>query len=185
MTNSGKKKYQFLLLDAGPIIKLFELGIWNTFIQRCDVTVSKIVANQAKYASQELQDIRIDLEPYQDKGLIQILDTGSSVAKALLDKLPKSYADIVHDGEKETLAFLINSPEDWKVCAADKAVFRILGYLGRSEQGLSLEEILDAIGLQPGVNWNNVGPKNRKWWRYSKKFREANTELGKRDFIQR
>jgi hypothetical protein len=185
MTNSGKKKYQFLLLDAGPIIKLFELDIWDTFIQRCDVTVSRIVANEAKYASQEPQDIRIDLEPYADKGLIQIVDTEPSVVKAFLDKLPQSDAYIVHDGEKETLATLTNSSEDWKVCAADKAVFRVLGYLGRAEQGLSLEETLNAIGLQPGVNWNNVSPKNRKWWRYSKGFREENTELGERDFIQR
>jgi hypothetical protein len=185
MTNSGKKKYQFLLLDAGPIIKLFELGIWDTFIQQCDVTVSRIVANEAKYASQEFQDIRIDLVPYEEKGLIQVTETELSVVKAFQDKLPQSEAYIVHDGEKETLAILANSSEDWKVCAADKAVFRVLGFLGRVEQGLSLEEILDSIGLQPGVNWNNVGPKNRKWWRYSKKFREENTELGKRDFIQR
>ena len=45
------KKFQFLLLDAGPIIKLFELGIWDDFIKRCDVTISQTVANEAKYAS--------------------------------------------------------------------------------------------------------------------------------------
>ena len=38
------KKSPFLLLDAGPIIKLFELGIWEVFIGRCDVTFSKTVA---------------------------------------------------------------------------------------------------------------------------------------------
>ena len=64
------KKYQFLLLDAGPIIKLFELGIWGVFIKRCDVTVSQTVADQAKWASQEtvvvgrhtgLRDNKMDL----------------------------------------------------------------------------------------------------------------------------
>jgi hypothetical protein len=59
------EKLQFLLLDAGPIIKLFSLGIWDSFIKNCDVTVSQIVADQAKYASQEFEDICIDLEPYK------------------------------------------------------------------------------------------------------------------------
>lgn len=27
------KKFRFLLLDAGPIIKLFSLGIWDDFIK--------------------------------------------------------------------------------------------------------------------------------------------------------
>lgn len=174
MTNSGKKKYQFLLLDAGPIIKLFELDIWDEFIKRCDVTVSKIVANQAKYASQELQDIPIYLEPDQDKGLIRILDTEPSVAKALLDKIPKSYADIVHDGEKETLAFLINSSEDWKVCAADAAVFSTLGFLGKADQGISLEELLSKVGLARSLEW-----------RFTKRFREQYTKIGQIDSIQR
>jgi hypothetical protein len=172
--SSGTKKFQFLLLDAGPIIKLFELGMWDTFIQRCDVTVSKIVANEAKYASQELQDIRIDLEPYQDKDSIQILDTESSLAKSLLDKLPESYKDIVHDGEKQTLAILVSSPEVWKVCAADTAVFWVLGYLGKAEQGISLEEVFSEIGLTRALEWQ-----------FSKRFREKYTKLGQIDSIQR
>ena len=173
MTNSGKKKYQFLLLDAGPIIKLFELDIWDEFIKRCDVAVSRIVANEAKYASQELQDVHIDLEPDQAKDLIQILDTGPSVAKTLLDKLPESYTDIVHDGEKQTLSILAGSSEDWKVCAADGAVFRVLGFLGKDEQGISLEEVLSEIGLGRELEW-----------RFSKRFRGKYTRLGQIDSIQ-
>jgi hypothetical protein len=57
------KKFRFLLLDAGPIIKLFELGIWDRFIGKCEVTISRIVADEAKWASQEFEDIRIDMEP--------------------------------------------------------------------------------------------------------------------------
>jgi len=71
------KKFQFLLLDAGPIIKLFELGIWDTFIKKCDITISKIVADEAKWASQEFQDISIDLEHYKEQ--IKIIDVEFSV----------------------------------------------------------------------------------------------------------
>ena len=51
------------------------------------------------------------------------------------------------DGETESLAQLINSKEQYLICSADKIVFRILGNLNRSEQGISLEEILQRVGL--------------------------------------
>ena len=60
------KRFPFLLLDAGPIIKLFELGIWDDFIRKCDVTISSIVADEAQYASREDYDVYINLESYSE-----------------------------------------------------------------------------------------------------------------------
>ena len=71
------------------------------------------------------------------------------------------------------LAFLYSSSVDWLVCAADGAVFRVLGMLGKSEQGISLEEVLKQIGLYRNIEWQ-----------YTKKFREHYTRLGQKDFIQ-
>ena len=168
------KKFPFLLLDAGPIIKLFELGIWDDFVEKCDVTVSRIVANQAKYASREFEDISIDLEPYEKQGRIRILDIEPSVVKTFYHRFDILYKAIVHDGEKETLAFLCNSSENWLVCAADKAVFRVLGLLGKPERGISLEEILKQIGQSRG----DLGPE------YTKKYRDKWTRIGQADSIQ-
>jgi len=80
----------------------------------------------------------------------------------------------IHAGEDETLAFLLNSAETWKVCAADKAVFRVLGFLDMAEQGVSLEEVLSDIGLGRALDW-----------KFSKRFREKYTKLGEIDAIQR
>ena len=168
------KKFQFLLLDAGPIIKLFELGIWDVFIDRCDVTVSQTVADQAKWASQEAQDIRIDLEPYKHQELIKIIDIDASLAKSFLDRFDRLLQAEVHPGEREALAFLWDSTEDWLLCSGDGAVFRVLGLLGKSQQGISLEEILQQIGLCKG----NLG------WEFSKKFREKYARMGRADSIQ-
>lgn len=167
------KRFQFLLLDAGPIIKLFEQGLWNDFIQRCDVTISQTVANEAKWASQEFEDIRIDLEPYAEQELVRIIDVDLSTVKNFYQKFDLKYKVIIHPGEKETLAFLCDSPEDWHVCAADGAVFRVLGLLGKGEQGISLEEILKEVGLYKKVEW-----------KYTKKFREKHTRMGQQDSIQ-
>ena len=51
------------------------------------------------------------------------------------------------DGEAESLAFLFNSREEWLLTSSDEIVFKTLGVEGRSEQGISLEEILQKIGL--------------------------------------
>ncbi len=168
------RKLQFLLLDAGPIIKLFELGIWDTFIKKCDVTISRIVADEAKWVSQEFQDISIDLEHYEEQNLIKIIDVEFSVVKTFYDKFKLLYQADIHDGEKETLAFLCDSSENWLVCSADGAVFRVLGLLGKANQGKSLEEILQKVGLS----------RQNLEWKYTKKFREKYTRLGQVDSIQ-
>ena len=37
---------RLLLLDANVIIKLFELGLWDRVVERCEVLVSKIVKEE-------------------------------------------------------------------------------------------------------------------------------------------
>lgn len=168
------KKYQFLLLDAGPIIKLFELGIWDDFIERCMVTISRTVADEARWASRELEDVRIDLEPYEQADCIRVLDLDFSFVKAFHDKFDLQYKTVIDDGEREILAFLCDSDEHWLACSADHAVFRVLGLLGRPNQGISLQEVLDNIGLS----------KSSLEWEYTKSFREKWTHKGQADSIQ-
>ena len=166
------KKFQFLLLDAGPIIKLFSLGIWDDFIKCCNVRISRIIADdQALYTEDGKK--HIDLNPYEEQELIKVIDVKPSVVKTFYDKFDLLYQADIHDGEKETLAFLYDSSENWLVCSSDGAVFRVLGLLQRGEQGISLEEILKKIGLS-----RELEP------RYTKKFRERHTFMGQIDSIQ-
>ncbi|MHC4476593.1 MAG: hypothetical protein ACYTEL_13165 [Planctomycetota bacterium] len=72
------------------------------------------------------------------------------------------------------MAFSCTSEDGWLICAADKAVFRVLGFLGKADRGISLEEVLQKIGLsQPNLEWE-----------YTKKFREKYTNLGQVDAVQ-
>lgn len=172
--NSGKKKYQFLLLDAGPIIKLFELGIWDEFIKRCDVTISRTVSEQPVFygTGDSKEYIDFGLKSYEDKGLIKIIDLQSTVVRDFMKSLGQRY--ILHPGDDETLAFLVNSAEPWKVCTADHAIFNVLGFLGKANQGISLEELLSKVGLARSLEW-----------RFTKRFREKYTRLGQIDAVQR
>jgi len=168
------KKFPFLLLDAGPIIKLFELGIWDDFIRSCTVTISRTVANEAKWASRELEDVRIDLSSYEQGRLIQVIDSDSSLVKTFYDRFDLQYRVEIDDGEKEILAFLCGSEEKWLACSADHVVFRVLGLLGKADQGISLQEILDSVGLSK----TNLEPE------YTKSFREKWTRKGQTDSVQ-
>jgi len=83
------KKFPFLLLDAGPIIKLFELGIWDEFIKRYDVTIPRtIVEDETIYADREdgREYIEYGLKSYEDRGQIKIIDADSQKVKWFLDK---------------------------------------------------------------------------------------------------
>jgi len=174
------KKFQFLLLDAGPIIKLFELDIWDKFIKCCDVTISRIIAeDQALYIEDGTKQINLRL--YEE--LVEIIDVDVSVVKSFYDKYNLLGKYDIHDGEKETLAFLCSSPQKWHVCSADHVVFQVLGWLNKADQGISLEEIFKDTGLRPVSDWKNLTPKD-KYWKYTKKFREKWTQKGQQDFVQ-
>ncbi len=69
------------------------------------------------------------------------------------------------DGETESLAFLINSPEEFLICSADKIIYRILGNLKRSGQGISLEEILQQTGLGVGLPRQFTKAYREEWSR--------------------
>jgi len=115
----------------------------------------------------------INLESYKEQGLVRIIDVDLSKVKTFQDQFDRLYRAIIHPGEKETLAFLLDASEHWKVCSSDGAVFRVLGLLGRAEQGTSLEEVLIQIGLSRELKRQ-----------YTKKFRERYTRMGQIDSIQ-
>ena len=176
------KKFQFLLLDAGPIIKLFSLGIWDDFISNCDISMSRIIAEDQVLYTEDGQK-KLDLNPYKEQDLIKVIDVEPSVVKTFYDKFDLLYQADVHDGEKETLAFLDNSSDNWLVCSSDHVVFKVLGRLNKADQCISLEEILKTIGLGQVSNWKNITSRDKEW-KYTKKFKEKWTQRGQIDFIQ-
>ena len=83
------------------------------------------------------------------------------------------YLGDLDDGEAESLAYMVKQLQDFLISSGDRIVYRVLGNLGRAEQGISLEEILQKIGLGRNLDWP-----------YSKAFRERYTQDGETDMIQ-
>jgi hypothetical protein len=171
------RKLQFLLLDAGPIIKLFELGLWEKFIERCDVVITRTVVEEAVHTGQCdcLSYIDFPFEEAEEQGRIKIVDMTLSAIQSFLRDSTIGVKYAIDPGEAETLAFLSYSSENFVLCTADGPVFSALGFLDKAESGISLEELLQKFGLLTS---------RKLEWRFSKKFREHYTHLGQIESIQ-
>ncbi|MCE5186242.1 MAG: hypothetical protein LLF76_08975 [Planctomycetaceae bacterium] len=157
-------KSQLLLLDANIVIYLCEEGFWNLFIQECCVTLTRTVVEEV---------LSYDLGPDIREGRIQCIEVPLATIQKFTSKYGPVYLDRLDAGETESLAFLMDSREKWFFSSADEIVFKVLGREGRSEQGISLEEILGKIGLTlPDLKRH-----------YTKAFRENVTRKGQIDSI--
>jgi len=171
------RKLQFLLLDAGPIIKLFELGLWEKFIGRCGVVVSRTVVEEAVHTGQCdcLSYIDFPFEEADEQGRIKIVDMTLPAIQSFLRDSTIGMKYAIDPGEAETLVFLSDSSENFILCTADGPVFSALGFLDKAQSGISLEELLQKCGLLMS---------HKLEWRFSKKFREKYTRIGQLDSIQ-
>lgn len=169
-------KLKSLILDAGVIIRLHELGIWDRVRDQCDVHLSRIVAE--KEVLFEVDDEGgygddIELGPDIRDGKVQVFDVTISELKSFRDQFDPLYLGELDDGEAESLAYMMQQTEGFLISSGDAIVYRVLGNLSRSDQGLSLEEILQKIGLGRKLEWA-----------FSQAFREKYTGDGETDMIQ-
>jgi len=167
-------KLKLLIFDANIVIKLHELGLWQKVIAKCEAHLSSIVINnEVKYWHGEEQDKLIDLSDDVENKRLQVFDRTTGDFKKFRDSFGSTYSDRFDDGETESLIHLVESPQDYRISSADKIVYKVLGYLNRSDQGISLEEVLQAIGLG----------RSDLDWAYSKGFREKYTQEGQQDSV--
>ncbi len=175
------KKFRLLLLDANIVIELFRLGIWDQLLEFCDIHLAKSIVGsktselrgEADFFIDDLGDRHeIDLEKDIEAGKITVFDVNPSDLGTFRAKFDPTYFEKLDAGETESLAYLLNSKETYQICSADAIVFRVLGNIScgkinRSEQGISLEEILQKIGLSRKLTSQ-----------FTKAFREKMTQKG-------
>ena len=162
------KKFRLLLLDAGIVIKLFEMGLWDRLLERCEVHLSRTIAAEAHFwVDDEGQRRDFDLASYEASGAITVFDVTLAQDAELTKPFGLDYLERFDAGEREALAHLVTSPLPYAICSADSIVFKVLGFLHRAEQGVSLEEILQRTGF-----------RRQMPWQFSKAFREKYTREG-------
>jgi hypothetical protein len=173
-------KLKLLILDAGVVITLHQLGIWRQVVERCDLHVSRVVVEVESLFHRDSSDDQgeygqgIDIQSDVASGAVSVFDVPIGDVERFRQAFDDSYAAGIHDGEAESLAYLFANPQkDWLISSGDAIVFKVLGNCGCGEQGISLEEILSRFGLTKQLEWQ-----------YSKQFREKYTKIGQQDRIQ-
>lgn len=166
------KKFRLLLLDANIVIEISKQHLWKGILSQCDVHLSRTVVDEAAfYTDENGEHCDIDLTPYLsgDDG-ITVFDVAASEVASLRNRFDPTYFEKLDAGETESLSFLLKQSDQCLICSSDMIVFRVLGNLGLPDQGISLEEILNKVGLARGLARQ-----------YTKTFREEWTQKGFRD----
>lgn len=167
------KKFRLLLLDAGIVIALHELKLWDQAVEKCEIILPETVVNEAKFSMAGEYAEDIDLEPDTRAGRIKVVTAGTAELDAFLAQFGPAYLERLDPGETEALAYLIAHAETCLLCSADAIVFKVLGRLHRGEQGVSLEAILGRIGLGRKLEW-----------RFTEAFRQRYTKEGQIDMLR-
>jgi hypothetical protein len=166
------KKLRFLLLDANIVIKLFEFGLWDSMLDRTEVLLARTVAErEAEFFFIGDERHEIDLTADIEADRLSIVDVMPTDLKKFVARFDPTYFEKLDPGEAESLAYLDDCDDPCLICSSDAIVFRVLAQLGRAEQGISLEETLQQIGLGRDVaqqfrkafrlKWTKVGANER------------------------
>jgi hypothetical protein len=169
------KKLRLLLLDANVVIMLHELGLWDKTVNLCDIHLAGTVIDEEAlfFRDSHGDDHSIDLSADIASAKVIRFDVDVSVINAFKSRFRPGYFDALDPGEAESLTYLVNSRESYCICSADKIVYRVLGALYLTDQGISLEEVLQRIGQSRKVDHE-----------YSKSYREYWSREGFREGLQ-
>jgi hypothetical protein len=158
------KRLNLLLLDANVVIHLFKLGLWDRILDVCDIHLAQTVVEEVDfYKDEEGEHHNIDLKPDLIADKVHSFSLPATALAAFRDQFGIEYIEKLDPGEVESLVHLLSSSKDWLLCSADKIVFRVLGNLDRRDQGISLEEVLQKVGLPRRLD-HQYQKAYRVWW---------------------
>ncbi len=151
---------KLLILDANEVIYLHETGLWQAVLSRCEVYLARTVAEvEARFYRGSQADEIIDLSDDISQGRVKVFERTITELKSFTELFDPVY--------------LVQSKDTYLVSSGDAIVFRVLGLLNRSDQGISLEEVLQKVGLGRAVTRQ-----------YTKRFRERYAREGEQDTLR-
>ena len=152
MTAKVTKKLTSVLLDAVIVIEVHALGIWSNLVGKVEILVpSTVVRDEAFYFNSKEKEKRLAIQiskSIQDGEIMEVTAAAEELRslEGIFD-----YATLhgLDPGELEALALLKSRQiVGTLLCTADGAAIRALALMGHSELGISLERLLQEVGLQ-------------------------------------
>jgi len=163
---SGKPR--LFLVDAGPVIALHQLGLWERFLHHAQVIVPAVVCSRETifWPADEGAGHPIDLHRDAAGGLLRIVCADAAAVAAVLARFDPVMRERIDAGEAEALAILSawegNRPA---FCTADGAAARAACLLGFSDNLISLEEALRGVGLEQRRLASQFSEEKMNQWR--------------------
>ncbi len=142
-------KSRLVILDANVIIKAFAGNFWTSLVSQYDISVNSFVLHNEVYfyPDENNQKVNIDLAGELAAGRIKEITATTDQVEDLIKKVNPNFLDRIDDGEQEALALLLTGDFDnFKYCTGDTRAIKALSSLGLGTLGISLEELLTAIG---------------------------------------
>lgn len=166
------------LLDADVIIDLLSLGLFDTLVDRHEITVAKSVIQEVKSYNKIYGDdssyTPIDFRgQYVTSGKVKELDaTAIETDDLVILKMPPLWVNTIDIGEIESMAILLKE-EELTFCTCDTSAIRALPFLDASERGISLENLIAQSGLKR-VELDN---------KHTEEYFQNNLKIGKERWI--
>ena len=104
--------------------------------------------------------MRINLQPYKDGGLIDVVECDAAEAAQVREKCCR-FAEL-HAGELESLTILCRPGQDALFCTADGGAIRAGVMLDLTTKLVSLEELLSRVGLGRGFESRELWPLSER-----------------------
>ena len=173
------KKFRLLLLDANVVIEIARHGLWDQMVARCDVHLAQTVLDEAQFYEDDQGDKHyIDLAPFISANAITVFNLTPSQTAGFRAQFDPVYFEKLDPGETESLAYLLSQSDEYRICSADKIIYRVLGCLSRPDQGVSLDEVLGQIGLGRKLGREFTRAYREEWTK--KGFQEGLAGIGLR-----
>lgn len=160
------KKSLVFLLDAGPVIRLHELGLWDGVVERAELVLPGTVARQEAHFFTDAEGRKtIDLLAQSSTGAVQVKDADAVDLERTADLFDASIRESVDPGELEalTLIRLWDSPRP-RFCTADRLATIALCLLGFADSAVSLERLLEDVGLGNPVGLRRYSEAELQRW---------------------
>jgi hypothetical protein len=152
MTVKATRKLTSVLLDAVIVIEAHALGIWSNLVGKVEILIpSTVVRDEAFYFNSKKKEKRLAIQISKSikDGEIKEVSATAEDLRSLGGIFDNATLQGLDPGELEALALLKSCKiGDILFCTADGAAIRALALMGNSELGISLERLLQKVGLQ-------------------------------------
>ncbi len=134
-----------VLLDANIIIELYEHTVWELLQHHVTIVIPSVVRAEAKHTPNYLPiDLGSDLHAHH---ITERAASASDIAQ-LSSQFDRLFLERIDAGEAEALALLYTRQlPDHLFCTGDGPAIKALAMLDMSDSGISLEDLLNRVGL--------------------------------------